>query len=197
MAYTNFLKENHKELKKLRKEAKHLNKEIRKIQDNIPDMLQKFKDNEMESGHSYVQVVAYMKEMCNSLVHIINPAYDHLNNNHAMDKEQSESLKHFYEKSSEFMNLAINILQNKSSASLDELSSRRDEMIDMINDILVIRIKILKKTQKGVKLSVTLMEMLAESKKLFLDIVHLVKANATMQKSIVREAKDIDTDLLD
>ncbi len=62
---------------------KQLNKEIRKIQENIPGTLKKFKENELESGHYYVQVVAYMKEMSNSLVHIIQPAYEHLDNNHA------------------------------------------------------------------------------------------------------------------
>ncbi len=39
-----------------------------------------------------------------------------------MDKEQSESLKQFNEKASEFFNFALNILQNKSFKSIDELT---------------------------------------------------------------------------
>ncbi len=197
LSYSNFFKEKHKELKKLRKDAKHLNKSIRKIQESIPATLQKFKETELESGHFYVQVVAYMKEMSNSLVHIIQPAYDHLDNNHALDKEQTESLKQFNEKASEFFNFALNILQNKNYKSMEELSARRDEMINMINDILRHRIKILKKTQKGVKLSVTYMEMLNETKNLFLNVTHLVKAEAQLQESLVSGPKDIDTGLLD
>ncbi len=149
LSYTSFFKEKHKELKKLRKDAIHLNKEIKKIQQGIPATLQKFQENELKSGHNYVQVVAYMKEMSNSLVHIIQPAYEHLDNNHALDKEQSESLKLFNEKASEFFNFAINILKNKSFDSIPELASRRDEMISMINDILLNRIKIIKKSQKA------------------------------------------------
>lgn len=197
LSYSNFFKEKHKELKKLRKDARHLNKSIRKIQESIPATLQKFKETELESGHFYVQVVAYMKEMSNSLVHIIQPAYDHLDNNHALDKEQTESLKQFNEKASEFFNFALNILQNKNYKSMEELSARRDEMINMINDILRHRIKILKKTQKGVKLSVTYMEMLNETKNLFLNVTHLVKAEAQLQESLVSGPKDIDTGLLD
>ena len=197
LSYSSFFKEKHKELKHLRKDAKHLNKELRKLQENIPDTLQKFKENELESGHYYVQVVAYMKEMSNSLVHIIQPAYDHLDNNHAQDKEQSEALKQFNEKSSEFFNFAINILQNKSFDSIDELSNRRDEMINMANEILRNRIKILKKTQKGVKVSVTYMEMLNETKTLFLNVVHLIRAEAQLQESMVSARQDIDTGLLD
>lgn len=192
-----FFKEKHKDLKKLRKEAKQLNKEIRKVQENLPDTLQKFNEHELESGHYYVQVVAYMKEMSNSLVHIIQPAYDHLDNNHALDKEQSEALKLFNEKASEYFDFAINILQNKSFESIDDLSNRRDEMINMINDLLRNRIKILKKTQKGAKVSVTYMEMLNESKNLFLNVAHLVKADAQLQDSLVKVRQDIDTGLLD
>lgn len=197
LSYTSFFKEKHKELKKLRKEAKQLNKDIKNIQTNIPDTLVKFKEHELESGHYYVQVVAYMKEMSNSLVHIIQPAYNHLDNNHALDKEQADALKLFNEKSGEFFNFAINILQNKSFDSMDELGSRRDEMINMANDLLRNRIKILKKTQKGVKVSVTYMEMLNETKNLFLNVVHLVRADSQLQDSLARARQDIDTRLLD
>ena len=47
LTYTNFFKENHKELKDLRKESKQLGKEIKKIRENIPDTLKKFKETEL------------------------------------------------------------------------------------------------------------------------------------------------------
>ena len=70
-------------------------------------------------------------------------------------------------------------------------------MIHMANEIMVGRIKILKKTQKGVKISVTYMEMLSETKNLFLNSVHLVKADSLLQESIGKTSADIDTDILD
>lgn len=197
LTYTNLFKEKHKELKKLRKESKKLGKEIKQIRENIPEMLKKFEETELESGHHYVQVVAYMKEMSNSLMHIVQPAFNHLDNNHPLDKEQAESLKDFNEKSSEFFNYVINILKNRNFDHLDELVQRRDEMITLANDILRARIKILKKTQKGVKLSVTYMEMLSETKNLFLNVVHLVKADAFLWETIGRERKDIEEEILD
>jgi phosphate/sulfate permease len=197
LTYTNFHKEKHKELKHLKKEAKALGKEIKAIREDIPETLRKFEETELESGHHYVQVVAYMKEMSNSLMHVIQPAYTHLDNNHPLDKEQGDAFKTFNEKASEFINFAINILKNRNFDSIDELSNRRDEMIDMANDIMRNRIKILKKTQKGVKVSVTYMEMLNESKNLFLNVVQLVKANAQLQESMVRNHPDIELGILD
>ena len=196
MTYTNLFKEKHKELKHLKKEAKHLGKDIKRIRENIPETLQKFKENELASGHHYVQVVAYMKEMCNSLEHIVQPAFNHLDNNHALDKDQIDTLKNFNEKASEFFNFLINILKNRNYDSMNELVKRRDEMIGMANDILLTRIKILKKTQKGVKLSVTYMEMLSETKNLFLNVVQLVKADALLQESFGKGEADIDLQIL-
>jgi len=198
LTYTNFFKEKHKELKSLRKEAKHLGKDIKEIRDNIPDTLKKFEESELESGHHYVQVVAFLKEMNNSLLHIVQPAYNHLDNNHALDKEQLAELKVFNEKSSEFFNYVINILKGRKFEQLEELSVRRDEMINMANAILKNRIKILKKTQKGVKVSVTLMEMLSETKNLFQNVVQLVKAEALLQDTVsLTGMADIEKEVLD
>jgi Na+/phosphate symporter len=178
--------------------VKHLGKDIKEIRQNIPDTLKKFEENELESGHHYVQVVAYMKEMTNSLLHIVQPAYYHLDNNHPLDKEQAAELKEFNEKSSDFFDLATSILKSRKFDQMDELVTKRDEMIHMANDILRSRIKILKKTQKGVKVSVTYMEMLSESKNLFLNVVHLTKANALLQDTMtLNRSVDIDAEVLD
>jgi len=186
MTYTYLLKEKHKELKKLRKDAKSLSKEIKDIRESIPDTLRKFEEHELESGHHYVQVVAYMKEMSNSLMHIVQPAYNHLDNNHSADKDQIDEVNSFSEKSSEYFAFLIKILENRQFNRMDELVKRRDEMINIANEILVNRIKILKKTQKGVKISVTYMEMLSETKNLFLNSVYLFKAESLLHDSMGR-----------
>lgn len=175
--YTNFLKEKHKELKNLRKESKHLTKDIKLIQEDIPNTLKKFEETDLESGHHYVQVVTYMKEMCNSLSHIVQPAFTHLDNNHAFDKEQTDKLKEFNAQIKDFFNFVIKLLKNRNYNKLDDLTLRRDEMINLTNEILISRIKILKKIKKGVKVSVTYIEMLSETKNLLLNVVQLVKAD--------------------
>ena len=146
MTITNLLKEKHKVLKKLRKESKNLGKDIKEIRENIPDTLRKFEEHELESGHYYVQVVSHMKEMSNSLLHVVLPAYNHLDNNHPLDKEQVDSLNEFADRSKEFFTFLSNIVETKYFDGIEELVKRRDEMINMANTILKNRIKILKKT---------------------------------------------------
>jgi len=197
LTYTNLFKEKHKELKKLKKESKHLSRDIRVIRDNVPITLKKFKETELESSHHYAHVVAYMKEMSNSLMHIVQPAFNHLDNNHPLDKEQADALKDFNEKVGEFFNFVINILKIKNLESLDELSSRRDELINLANDIFRSRIKILKKTQKGVKVSVIYMEMLVETKSLLLHVVQLVKADLNLLDSYTSANGILEEEVLD
>jgi phosphate/sulfate permease len=197
LTYSNFFKEKHKELKALQKQSKQLSKEVKQIQEEIPDTLKKFREIDLESGHHYVQVVAYMKETCNSLMHIVQPAFNHLANNHAFDREQVDKLKNFNDQVSEFFNFIINLLKNKNYDTLDELVLRRDEMISLANDILLQRIKILKRIHKGVKVSVTYIEMLSETKNLLLDVVQLVKSDIKLFDSITSGKERVAVEVLD
>ena len=83
---------------------------------------------------------------------------------------------------------------------LEELVSRRDEIANLINEIIRQRIKILKKTQKGAKVSVTYIEMLTETKNLLMHVVQLVKAEESLLKSFTAssaELRSIEHEVLD
>ncbi|MFC2089326.1 inorganic phosphate transporter [Bacteroidota bacterium] len=185
--YTYFFKEKHKELKQLRKESKKLTKDIKQIREEIPNTLKKFKESDLESGHHYVQVVTYMVEMCNSLTHIVQPAFYHLDNNHAFDKEQNTSLIEFKDQIKTFFEFLIDLLNQRKYNQLDELVVQRDKMVGLINEILYNRVKIIKKTQKGVKVSVTYIEMLSETKNLLINVVQLVKADIKLLDYLTTE----------
>jgi len=197
LTYLNFAKEKHKELKALRKEAKDLNKEIRDIREEIPTTLRKFEENDLVSGHHYVQVVTYMKEMANSLNHIVQPAFEHLDNNHAFDREQTEKLKEFNEQVKDFFAYTTNLLKNRNYDKMDALVHKRDDLLVLANEILRNRVKILKKTRKGVKISVTYMEMLTETRNLLLNVVQLVKAEARLLNTVNTRPETIEEEYLD
>ena len=150
----------------------------------MPETLRLMKDNEIFSGQFYVQVIDHLKEVSNSLYHIILPAYDHIDNNHALDNEQSRELKQFNEEINEFFNFTITMMQNRKVKNLDEIVEKRDKLIESINEIIRHRIKILKKKQKGTKVSMTYIEMLTETKNLLLHVVQLIKADMNMTESL-------------
>lgn len=183
LTYENFAKENRKDLKSIRKQSKKLNKKINAIKADVADTLKIFQESELETGHFYVQVVDHLKEVANALYHIVNPAYEHIDNNHALDQEQSKELKSFNEEINEFFNYSISLMQSPKAKNLEEYSVKRDALIESINDIIKNRIKILKKKQKGTKVSMTYIEMLTETKNLLLHVVKLIKADMVMRSS--------------
>ena len=183
LTYTHLLKENHKELKKQRKLSRHLSKKIKEIREHIPETIKKFKESELECGHHYAHVVTYMKEMSNSLAHVVQPAYNHIDNNHPLDKDHSDAIKDFNEKTHDFFIFAIDMMENRNYDKKDELTRRRDVLINLANEIFLSRIKILKKTRKGVKESATYMEMLVETKSLLLNVVQLIKSDIDLLES--------------
>ncbi len=184
LTYSSFFREKFKEMKKRRKESMELTREVKEIRDNIPVTLRNFQETEIDNGHRYVQVVDLMKEMAGSIRHIVQPAYEHLDNNHSLDKEQSEELNAFNERTSDFFNFLLNIQKNGLYDRMGELEQRRDELIDLINKIMLSRIKILKKKQKGVKVSMTYLDMLTETKGLLLHVVQLVEANRILLETL-------------
>ncbi|MFO7933819.1 MAG: inorganic phosphate transporter [Bacteroidales bacterium] len=197
LTYLNLQKEKYKQIKKLRKEVKQLTREVKEIKEHIPKKLDKFKESEIEVSHHYVQVIDYLKEMANSLMHIVLPAYNHLDNNHSMDKYQREVISEFNEKTSEFFNYVINLLKKKSTDNMEEVVRLRDELLEMINQIIHQRIKLLKKGKKGVKISMTYIEMLTETKNLLLHVVQLTKTNSNLLVSFTPEKQTIEESILD
>jgi len=184
LTFENFSKEKHKELKAIKKQGKKLNKNIRNLKADVPTTLKAFQDNELESGHNYVQVVDHLKEAANSLYHVITPAYNHINNNHSLDNLQEKELKQFNEEVNEFFNFSISLMTSGNEEHLDEFTEKRNQLIDSVNSIIKNRIKILKKKQKGTKVSMTYIEMLTETKNLILQVVQLVKADVNMIDSL-------------
>ncbi len=180
LTYNGFAKEKLKDLKNIKKQSKKLNKEVKQIKESLPETLKKFLESDLETGHFYVQVIDHLKETTNSLSHIVLPAYNHLDNNHPLDHEQSKELKEFNDKTNEFFNFVITMFQSMNFDAMEELYKQRDILTEYINDIIRNRIKILKKTQKGSKVSITYIDMLTETKNLILHVVQLIKASSYM-----------------
>jgi len=180
LTYSSFVKEKLHTLKKLKKETKIQNKNIRKIREDIPVKLQSFEDADLEIGHYYVEVTTYLKEIYNCLTHIIQPAYDHLQNSYTVEKKQSQKLKDFNKNLIEFFSFVTKLAEERDYEKLDELASKRDRMISLANDTLLNKIKILKKTKKGVNVSLAYMNMLSETKSLILNVVQLIKAESRL-----------------
>ncbi len=178
LAILNFVKEKRKELHSVKKQIKELNKETRNLKDNLHLTLRKMEEEEVETGHYYVQILDYLREATNCLQFIIGPMYSHVDNNHPMlIQPQVDELLSFNDKMSEFFNVALTILDKKSYDHTDDLKKQRDRLLSTINDMRKKQIKLIKKEGKGTKVSLVFLDVMTESKNMLLFVTNVVEAH--------------------
>src|SRR5665648_857209 len=57
-------------------------KRVRKLKANTYMILQQLQQGSIETGHYYVQIVDYLREMAHSIKYVVLPLNEHLKNNH-------------------------------------------------------------------------------------------------------------------
>lgn len=177
LAILNFVKENRKELQELRKESKELSDDTRELKKNLPHTIRKLREDEVDSGHYYVQILDYLRETTNCLNYVISPLYIHVDNNHPpLNKNQADELLQFNEKMSEYFNFILNILKNNKFEQIDNLLDLRDRLIEETISLKKRQIKLLKKLGKGSRVSMLYLEILTESKNMLLFTTNVVEA---------------------
>jgi len=177
LSISNFVKENRKALHQVKKETKELNQEIKALKASIHFTIRKLIEEDIESGHYYVQVLDYLRETTNCLSFVINPLFVHVDNNHPpLSKEQSGELFQFNEKMSDFFNFALNILKNNKFDKMNELIEKRNLLIAETVNLKKKQIKTLKKSRKGSKVSMLYIEIMTESKNMLLFATNVLQA---------------------
>ncbi|MCB8994903.1 MAG: inorganic phosphate transporter [Bacteroidales bacterium] len=186
LTIVNFTKEKRKDLAKTKKEVKDLNDETKALKKNLFKTIRKLEEDEIESGHYYVQVLDYVREATNSLSFIVNPAFNHVDNNHSpLPKDQSEELLKFNEKMSVFFNYSLNILKSNKFEDLPELIKLRNDIVSNTVTLKKHQIQYLKKQGKGTKVSLVFMEIMTESKNMALFVTNVIES----QKQFVEHSK--------
>jgi Na+/phosphate symporter len=177
LASINFTKEKRKEMVSIKKQVKELNDETKMLKNNIHLTIRRMDEDEIESSHFYVQIIDYLRESTNCLHYIVNPMFNHVDNNHPMLTEnQVSDFMNFNEKIAQYFNFALTIIKMDSFGHIDDMKKQRDNLINLINDLRIKQIKYLKKVGKGTKVSIAYLDILTESKNLLLFVNNVVEA---------------------
>ncbi len=187
LSILNFTKEKRKELTEVKRDIKELNQVTKNLKNDIFRTIRKLEEEEIESGHYYVQVLDYMREATNSLQYVITPIYSHVDNNHPpLPKDQEKELMQFSEKMSEFFNFSLNILINNKFDNIPELIKLRNEIINQTVNLKKNQIQYLKNERKGTKVSMVFLEIMTESKNLVLFVTNVLEA----QKEFIEHSRN-------
>ncbi len=177
LGFLNFSNHKRKDLQNVLKDIRDLSNQVSRQKANLPRTIQKLEQDEIETGHHYVQVLDYLKETTNCLQFVVEPLFQHVDNNHPpLLEQQANDLLAFNEKMSEYFNYALTILKNNSFEHIEDLKNRRDILIEHIFELRKKQIKQLKKEGKGTKVSLLYMDVMNESRNMLLFVANVLEA---------------------
>jgi phosphate/sulfate permease len=172
-----FLKEDRLQLKEALVLKDTLNKKAKKQKNKVLSIISKIEE-EVDSGHFYVQAVDYQRELAHSLNFLTEPLFEHVNNNHKpFTKIQMEELKGLEEQVDGFFNFFIHIVREDKFGQIENLISHRNQIMNILERIEVSQIKRIKAREVNTRNSVLFFNLISETKNMLLHSINLVKAH--------------------
>lgn len=171
--------ENRKVLKETVAQSEAIYRETTRYKYGMMGTLKKLQEQNVETGHYYVQVVDYLNETAKALLHITRPAYEHINNNHkGLSSEQIHDLKIINDEVENIFNAVNDMLREKDFSKLNDVLVMRDRLFDTIAECIKNQIRRLKTQEGSTKASALFMNILSETKVIVLQSRNLLKSEA-------------------
>lgn len=170
-------KENRKVLKDMVREAEEFYHSTRQQKYEIMPLLRTLQDSDVSTGHYYVQVVDYISETSKALLHITRPCYKHVDNNHTgLSKEQVYDLKRINDRVEEIFGEINTMLRTRSFDSMEKVLNMRDEMFDLIDEVMQNQLRRLRDTGGSSSANMLFFNILTETKTMILHSRNIMKS---------------------
>ena len=181
--------ENRRLLKETMSQSEELYHQANDRKYQILRTLKRFQDENIETGHFYIQVVDYLTEVTKALLHCTRPAFEHIENHHrGFTQEQIYDLKLVNDGVDNIFNKINEMLRDKDFSGLDEVLTMRDNLFVIIADAIKHQIKRLKEEPTSTKASVLYLNILNETKTMVLQARNLIKS----QGYFLSQIKSVD-----
>jgi Na+/phosphate symporter len=170
-------KEDIKKLKKARKTVSDMTEKAKYLKDHINDIVEKLREDSIESGYYFVQVVDYLREMVHSIEFIVKPALKHVDNNHKpLKKEQIKELVMIYDELEKLIKEVARSVKFNDFTNQDEIVAMIEEYRNLIEKIRKNQIKRVKNNKVGTKNSILFLDIINEVRNLGFQVVNLYKS---------------------
>lgn len=169
--------EDKKLLKKQVQLADDINSKTKALKNNLPKTIAKLQKDSVETGHYYVQVLDYEREISHSLNYIVEPVFRHVDNHHkAIIGEQITELESIADGISGFGKFLQELIVTGRFDKLDELIQKQSDLLQLIKTIRKNQIKRIKNKEVGTRNSMLYLNILSEARNLLLYMVNMAKA---------------------
>ncbi|HKM93417.1 MAG TPA: inorganic phosphate transporter [Prolixibacteraceae bacterium] len=186
LCFEGFFNDDRQQMKVAMKEVEDFNEKAKRLKDNVYKSIDKLQQDSVDTGHFYVQVVNYLREMAHSLNFVVSPVYEHFENRHKpFTNEQIEDFTGFTIDLNEFFNYTLHILKDKKFDELDELIEQRNKLLQGLKLVEKKQIRRIKNNEVSTRNSMLYFKIISETKNLLLNLINVVKA----QRDFILETK--------
>lgn len=177
------------DIKKLRKTKKSIDEmatRTKYIKDHINVVIEKLDDMTIDSGSFLVQAMDYMREMIHSISFFSTHALEHVDNNHKpLTPEQIKELEHLSKHMETVLKITLQSIVKEDFSTQPLLLEEQAKGLGHIEVYRKNQIRRIKKKEAGTRNSILYLNLLDETKNLFLQAINLYKA----QRDFVNNAK--------
>jgi Na+/phosphate symporter len=169
--------EDRKKLKIARSNVKAINNEAKELKKSMHYTISKLNIENEDSGLYYVQVLDYLREMAHSLSYIVQPAYDHIENNHKpLSKAQRQDLLNLNNKLCHLIDSVIDEIKKGNYLTVDSILEEQAAIMQYITKIRKKHVKRIKEGKASTKASMLFFSIAHENNNIVLHMINLLKA---------------------
>lgn len=171
------VREKRKKLKSEVKTVKQLNKDAKSLKKEIPKTLLKLTEESFESSHNYIEIIDYLREMMHSLSFIVNPCFEHVDNNHTpLSEFQEKNLKDLAKNIKSYISEVVAAISGSDYSSSEKLINIALELNEKITVVRKKQLKIIKSEPGSTRTNMLFMDILNETKNSLLFINNIYKS---------------------
>ncbi len=170
-------REDLKLLRNSSKDIKNLNKKVKYMKDTINKTIIDLQEDSIETGHYYVQVLDYLREIAHDVTYITLPGFEHIDNNHkGLIPSQVDELKDILSEISKFFIIIERTIAENNYSEVDNNIEIQQKALLNLDIYRKNQIKRIKKEEVGTKNSLLYFNIITEIKNLLLHTINLLKA---------------------
>jgi phosphate/sulfate permease len=170
--------EKRKSMRKSLEQIGMLNQKTKDLKQEAYITLKKLEEDSIDSGHYYVQILDYLREIAHCLTYIAEPSYDYIDNNHPpLHDEQILDLKALNKQVANVFNSCLEITQKGDFDAIPALIKNQQEALGILHKMKKKQIRMIKAEQVGTRNSMLYFNLLSETKNLLLFTINMIKSH--------------------
>ena len=172
-----FLNEDKNKLKLAEDSSIDFSRRSKRNKEKVYSTVQVLSEGKVDTGHYYVQMMNYKREMAHANHFIINPILTYYENNHKpFTAEQNTELVKLIAQIDNFFNFALHTVKESRFENIETLVSDREKIFEVLERLEKNQIKRIKNKEVNTRNSLLYFKINSETKNLLLHTVNTIKA---------------------